>query len=154
MDNNKAEKKKVFFKDNIFLLRKIILGALAVLQIALILFGLPGPLYGITLKELGNAIASLDSEQEKLLEDIVASETIVETRKNEISALNEDLRMLGIQISELDRQKEELLKSIEEKKMLLSDRAVFTYKYGNNDVARFIISAKDLNEVVNNLFPF
>ncbi|MCD4670722.1 MAG: 3D domain-containing protein, partial [Actinomycetia bacterium] len=31
---------------------------------------------------------------------------------------------------------------------------VFTYKYGNNDVAKFIISAKDLNEVVNNLFLF
>ena len=84
----------------------------------------------------------------------MASETIVETRKNEIDALNEDLRMLVIQIQELDRQKVVLEESILAKKALLADKMIFSYKYGNNDVARFIISAKSLNEVVNNLFLF
>jgi len=140
--------------NNLFIYRKIIPGALSVLMAAIVLLGFPGPINAITLKELGNAIARLDAEQEKLLEDIVASETIVEARKNAISAINEELRILNIEIEELSRKKKVLQESIEKKKALLSDRMIFTYKYGNNDVARFIISARDLNEVVNNLFLF
>ncbi|MCJ7665631.1 MAG: 3D domain-containing protein [Actinobacteria bacterium] len=115
---------------------------------------LPEPLEAITLKELGNAIAKLDSDQEKLLEEIVASETLVAARKNEIESLSKDLETFQIQLAELDSQKEELIKDIDSKKNLLADKMIFTYKYGNNDVARFIISAKNLNEVVNNLFLF
>ena len=114
----------------------------------------PAPIEAITLKELGNAIAKLDSEQEKLLEEIVASETIVAARKSEIESLGSDLEMLQIQLTELARQKEEMAKDINSKKELLADRMIFTYKYGNNDVAKFIISAKNLNEIVNNLFLF
>ncbi|TET49651.1 MAG: hypothetical protein E3J58_04680 [Actinomycetota bacterium] len=62
--------------------------------------------------------------------------------------------MLQIQLAELARQKEELAKNIDSKKILLADKMIFTYKYGNNDVARFIIGARSLNEVVNNLFLF
>ena len=115
---------------------------------------LPAPIEAITLKELGNAIAKLDSEQEKLLEEIVASETMVAARKMEIESLGSDLEMLQIQLIELARQQEEMAKDINNKKELLADRMIFTYKYGNNDVAKFIISAKNLNEIVNNLFLF
>ena len=115
---------------------------------------LPAPIEAITLKELGNAIAKLDSEQEKLLEEIVASETIVAARKSEIESLGSDLEMHQTQLAELARQKEEMAKDINSKKDLLADRMIFTYKYGNNDVAKFIISAKNLNEIVNNLFLF
>lgn len=114
----------------------------------------PAPLEAITLKELGNAIAMLDSEQEKLLEEIVASETLVAARKNEIESMGNDLEMLQIQLTELTRQKEGHIKSISKKKLLLADKMIFTYKYGNNDVARFIISANSLNEIVNNLYLF
>ena len=119
-----------------------------------IFLALPAPIEALTLKELGNAIAKLDSEQEKLLEEIVASETIVAARKSEIESLGSDLEMLQIQLTELARQKEEMAKDIDSKKELLADRMIFTYKYGNNDVAKFIISAKNLNEIVNNLFLF
>jgi len=134
--------------------KNIIYGVMSALLIISFFLGFPGTLHAITLKELGNAIAILDTEQEKLIEDIVASETIVNSRKNEIADLNEDLRLLNILIEELDKQKELLAESIDKKKMLLSDKAIFTYKYGNNDIARFIISAKNLNEVVNNLYLF
>ena len=154
MQYYKVRKRKRYSCDNTSFSRNIILGIVFILLATTIFFGLPESLDAITLKELGNAIARLDSEQEALLEDIVASETIVEARKNEITALNEDLRMLSVQIEELESQKQELSISIERKKALLSDKMVFTYKYGNNDVARFIISARDLNEVVNNLFLF
>ena len=134
--------------------KNIIPGTLAAILAAVIFLAFPGELHAITLRELGNAIASLDSEQEVLIEEIVASETIVEARKNEIAVINEELRVLGEEIQELEYQKQELTESIEAGKALLADRAVFTYKYGNNDVARFIISARNLNEVVNNLYLF
>ena len=119
-----------------------------------IFMAIPAPIEAITLRELGNAIAKLDSEQEKLLEEIVASETMVAVRKSEIESLGSDLEMLQIQLTELARQKEEMAKDINSKKELLADRMIFTYKYGNNDVAKFIISAKNLNEIVNNMFLF
>lgn len=119
-----------------------------------IFMAIPAPIEAITLRELGNAIAKLDSEQEKLLEEIVASETMVAVRKSEIESLGSDLEMLQMQLTELARQKEEMAKDINSKKELLADRMIFTYKYGNNDVAKFIISAKNLNEIVNNMFLF
>ncbi len=140
------------------LLRRPGLATLSLLLVFIMTVGiflaLPAPIEAITLRELGNAIAKLDSEQEKLLEEIVASETLVAARKSEIESLGSDLEMLQIQLTELARQKEEMAKDINNKKELLADRMIFTYKYGNNDVAKFIISAKNLNEIVNNMFLF
>jgi 3D (Asp-Asp-Asp) domain-containing protein/peptidoglycan hydrolase CwlO-like protein len=134
--------------------RKLLAGFMVFLFICTSFLVMAQPLAAITLRELGNSIAMLDSEQEKLLEEIIASETIVEAKKNEIKALDGDLKMLNLQLEELKLQKEELEKSIKKKKRLLVDKIIFTYKYGNNDVAKYIISAKNLNEVVNNLFLF
>jgi len=153
MKGNAVKNKSIFFKSKNGSLRNIIIGVLVPVFMT-VLFLFPTPLEAITLKELGNAIASLDSEQEKLIEEIIASETIVETRKNEIAVLNEELQVLNTQLEELNCQKEETAKSIEKKKALLAGKMIFTYKYGNNDVAKFIISANNLNEVVNNLFLF
>lgn len=120
---------------------------------SIILF-LPGKLWAITLNELGNAIAGLSSEEENLLEEILTSEVEIENIKNEIKSLNEKLKILEDQLEELDKAREELDRSINEKRMILAKKIIFSYKYGNNNVARFIISAKDLNEVVNNVYLF
>ena len=157
MTGNDYKKDREYIKERGFLRRPgpAILSLLLVFIMTMGVFLiLPAPIEAITLRELGNAIAKLDSEQEKLLEKIVASETIVAARKSEIESLGSDLEMLQIQLTELARQKEEMAKDIDSKKKLLADRMIFTYKYGNNDVAKFIISAKNLNEIVNNLFLF
>jgi 3D (Asp-Asp-Asp) domain-containing protein/peptidoglycan hydrolase CwlO-like protein len=154
MKGSQVKSKNTFFKSRNGPLKNIVTGVLVLMFLSVSFFLSPLPLEAITLKELGNAIASLDSEQEKLIEEIVASETIIEIRKNEIAVLDEDLKILKAQLEELKLQKEEIAKSIENKKALLADRMIFTYKYGNNDVAKFIISAKNLNEVANNLFLF
>ncbi|HAJ95495.1 MAG TPA: hypothetical protein DCP02_04595, partial [Actinobacteria bacterium] len=153
MKGNAVKNKSILLKSHNGPLRSIIIRA-AIAAFIAVLFLFPTPLEAITLKELGNAIASLDQEQEKLIEEIVASETTVEIRKNEIAAINEELQLLKTQLEELNRQKEETAKSIESKKALLAGKMIFTYKYGNDDVAKFIISANNLNEVVNNLFLF
>lgn len=157
MTGNDCKKDKEYIKDR-RPLRRPGLAAFSLVLVFIMTMGiflvLPAPIEAITLKELGNAIAKLDSEQEKLLEEIVASETMVAARKNEIESLGSDLEMLQTQLTELARQKEEMAKDIDKKKNLLADRMIFTYKYGNNDVAKFIISARNLNEIVNNLFLF
>ena len=157
MTSNECKKDKEY-KQGRRSLRQHGLAVLSLLLVFVVTVGiflvLPAPIEAITLKELGNAIAKLDSEQEKLLEEIVASETMVAARKMEIESLGSDLEILQIQLIDFARQQEEMAKDINNKKELLADRMIFTYKYGNNDVAKFIISAKNLNEIVNNLFLF
>ncbi|MBN1383879.1 MAG: 3D domain-containing protein, partial [Elusimicrobia bacterium] len=40
------------------------------------------------------------------------------------------------------------------KKNALKEKIVFSYKYANDDVAKLILTAGDLNEVINNLYLF
>jgi 3D (Asp-Asp-Asp) domain-containing protein/peptidoglycan hydrolase CwlO-like protein len=136
-------------------LRKAIVAAAVIfLILAFTLLSFPGKLQAITLYELGNAIARLSGDEEKLLEEIIASETEIENIKNQLDSLNQELAELKDQLEELDREREKLDKSIKEKKLILGEKIIFSYKYGSNNVARFIIGARNLNEVVNNIYLF
>jgi len=108
----------------------------------------------ITLKELGNAIARLSQGEESLLEEILVSEIEIENKRNKIKSLNGELEVLKNQLEELNETRKELSESIENKKDILTEKVIFSYKYGNNDVLKIITSARDLNEVVNNLYLF
>jgi 3D (Asp-Asp-Asp) domain-containing protein/peptidoglycan hydrolase CwlO-like protein len=137
------------------LLRKItIAAAVILLTLAIMLLSFPGRLQAITLYELGNAIARLNSDEEELLEEILASETEINNIRNQLDSLEQELAELENQLAELDKEREKLDKSIKEKRVILGEKIIFSYKYGNNNVARFIISAKSLNEVVNNIYLF
>jgi len=114
----------------------------------------PGEIHGITLRELGNEIAKLSHEEELLLEEVIAFEILIKTRENEVAALNAELDGFEMELAELGNKKEDLILSLEKSKKLLSEKMIYSYKYGKNKVAKFIISAKNLNEVVNNLFLF
>ena len=115
---------------------------------------LPGKIYAITLKELGNAIAMLNQDEENLLEGILASEIEVENKRNKLESLNEELEILKNELDKLNKAKSELMESIESKKNALKEKIVFSYKYANDDVAKLILTAGDLNEVINNLYLF
>ena len=132
---------------------KITTAAAVIFLTSIILFS-PGKLWAITLNELGNAIASLSSEEENLLEEILTSEVEIENIKNEIKSLNEELETLEDQLEKLDDARGELEKSIRDKRVILAEKIIFSYKYGSNNVTRFIIGARDLNEVVNNIYLF
>ncbi len=114
----------------------------------------PGEIHGITLRELGNEVAKLSQDEEALLEDVIASEVLIKMRGNEIDALNAELDTLNEELKEMGTQKNDLILSIEESKEILSEKIIYSYKYGINEVAKFLISARNLNEVVNNLFLF
>jgi 3D (Asp-Asp-Asp) domain-containing protein/peptidoglycan hydrolase CwlO-like protein len=128
--------------------------AVVFLILTITLLSFPGKLQAITLYELGNAIARLSSDEEELLEGILASETEIENIRNQLDSLDQELSALEDQLAELNKEREKLDKSIREKRVILGEKIIFSYKYGNNNVARFIISAKNLNEVVNNIYLF
>jgi len=136
------------------LFKKTAVSAIVFLISILVLLISPGKAEAITLKELGNAIASLSSDEENLLEEILISEAEVENKKNEIESLNKELEICENQLKELNKAKRELLKGIEEKREVLAEKIIFSYKYESNNVAKIIIGARDLNEVVNNIYLF
>jgi 3D (Asp-Asp-Asp) domain-containing protein/peptidoglycan hydrolase CwlO-like protein len=138
----------------ITLLKRTMLTAIVVLILVSLLVVSPKKANAITLKELGNAIARLSQDEESLLENILVSEVEIENKRNEIESLNGELEVLENQLEELNETRKELSESIENKKDILTEKVIFSYKYGNNDVAKIIISARDLNEVVNNLYLF
>jgi 3D (Asp-Asp-Asp) domain-containing protein/peptidoglycan hydrolase CwlO-like protein len=135
--------------------KRNILTAIAVFAfINIVFFIVPSNAYAITLQELGDRIQGLSSQEEALIEDIIAVETQVNTKRNEIQELNYQLENFEIQLLELYRERDRILNKIEEIKIQLSNRAVHSYKYGNNDVAKMMISAKDINEVFTSIYFF
>jgi len=114
----------------------------------------PRKIEAITLKELGDRISKLSGEEEKLLEEIISSEAEVQIKQEQIQSFNRDLQNFEIELEGLYQKRKELKDSIKKRQELLVDRIVYTYKYGNDEVTKFILSAKNLNEVVNNLYLF
>ena len=141
------------FPKKICLIRIIFVTAVISILISLILVS-PKKIDAVTLQELGNAIASLSQNEQDLLEKILISETEIENKRNTLESLNGELEVLEDQLDKLNKEKAELVKSIEDKKGTLEEKIVFSYKYGNDDVKKIIISARDLNEVINNLYLF
>ncbi len=136
------------------ILRAITFVSIVLIIMTLMIFVLPENIYAITLKELGNSIAKLGGDEENLLEEIIASETEVENKKNKIKSLNEELEELENQLYELNEIKSQLSESIENKRGSLRKKIIFSYKYANDDVAKLIISAGDMNEIIRNLYLF
>ncbi len=134
--------------------RKAALLLWAVAAAMLLQLMVPAKLDAVTLRELGERISKLSSEEEVLLEDIIASEAEVRIKQEQIQSHNADLQVFEEQLSDLYRKREELEASITERQSLLVDRMVHTYKYGNDEVTKFILSARNLNEVVNNLYLY
>jgi len=138
----------------IVLFKRTVLIAVVILILIFLPLVSPGEAEAITLKELGNAIAQLSQDEQSLLEEILASETEVENKRNKLESLNGELEVLEYQLEELNTERKYLIESIENKKEALEEKIIFSYKYGNDDVAKLIISARDLNEVINNLYFF
>lgn len=138
---------------------KIVIKGIYILLIVIVLpivlqLVFPENIGAITLRELGNKISQLSREEEKLLEEIIASETQVELKKEQLQSLNRKLEVFESSLKELYTERDNLKQSIDHKRELLVQRVIYAYKYGNNDIAKIVISAGDINEVVNNLYLF
>jgi len=114
----------------------------------------PSGLEALTLNELSSQIAALSDEEEALIEEILAVESLIETKKNEIIKLNQTISGLEQELDELVKQRLDLEKSMDIKKAQLSQRAVYSYKYGKNNVIKLLTGARDINEFITTIYLF
>jgi len=112
-------------------------------------FFIPKNIWAITLRELGNQIAALSSEEESLIEEIIMVEAAIDTAKNEIAGLDAKISTIEDELGQLNYERDLLSKSIEEKRELLEERLVYTYKYSKNNVVKMILTARDINEFIS-----
>ena len=117
-------------------------------------FACPSRIEALTLKELSNQIAALSDEEEGLIEEIIAVEALIETKKTEIIRLAEIITGLELELQDLTKQRIDIEKSIDTKKVLLSERVIYSYKYGKNNVNKLLTSARDINEFITTLYIF
>jgi len=142
-----SRKNKTLLRSLSFLL------AVSFIFITLFFFS-PSDLSAESLKELNNQIASLSTEEQELLENIMVINASIDQKRAEIENITSTIENLKYELIELNNERNSLEVSMTEKREQLADRIVHTYKYGSNDIARYIISAKDINEIVNNLYLF
>jgi len=114
----------------------------------------PSELEALTLNELSGQIAALSDEEEALIEEILAVESLIETKKNEIINLTQTISGLEQELDELVKQRLDLEKSMDIKKAQLSQRAVYSYKYGKNNVIKLLTGARDINEFITTIYLF
>ncbi len=145
-----SQKKKIFLA----ITKLASLFLTAIILAALIQFASPGQIKEVTLRELGERISRLSREEENFLEEIISSETKVQVKQEQILSFNNELKNLEEELADLYQKRNELEESIKNRRELLVERIVHTYKYGNDEVTKFILSARNLNEMVNNLYLF
>lgn len=114
----------------------------------------PGKASATTLKELNNEVSQLSSQEENLVEEILATESLIEIKKNEIKALEEKIITIENGLKELEDQRKSLEVSLNAKQDQLKRIIIYSYKYGNDNVVKLMVGARDLNEFVKTLYIF
>ena len=112
-------------------------------------FLIPKNIWAITLQELGKQIAALSADEEALVEEIIMVEAAIDTAKNEIAGLDAKISTIEDELEQLNTERDLLQKSIAEKRELLEERLVYTYKYSKNNVVKMILTARDINEFIS-----
>jgi 3D (Asp-Asp-Asp) domain-containing protein/peptidoglycan hydrolase CwlO-like protein len=107
-----------------------------------------------TLKELNNEVSQLSSQEENLVEEILATESLIEIKKNEIKALEVKIGTIENELKELEDQRKALQESLNGKKDQLKRIIIYSYKYGNDNVIKLMVSASNINEFVKTLYIF
>lgn len=148
---------KMLNKKNLCNLKKwqfktIIMVVVVITIIAIFSSSSPKKIDAITLKELSNEISKLSSDEENLIEEIVATESLIEIKKNQIAELIETIKRIGDELNELGAERKNLEKKLSIKKDELRDRIVYSYKYGNDNVIKMMVSARDINEFITSLY--
>ena len=133
--------------------KKIINNTAIILLLFFILTGFacffPKNIWAITLQELSSQIAALSGEEEALVEEIIMVEASIDNTKNEIASLDIKISTIEDELKQLNTERNVLQKSIEEKRELLEERIVYTYKYSRNHVVKMILTARDINEFIS-----
>jgi len=141
-------------KSKLFLFKSSIIFLLFIITMSASFFLEPRLLHAITLQELAANIAKLSSDEQILLEEVLAAETQIEQKSMEIvsyqqqsDAFEEELKGLYIKTAEIQKN----MDGIKEKILI---NAIKSYKYNNDHIASLIIGARSLNEVATVIFIY
>lgn len=132
----------------------LIIFFLIVIVIPIPFFAKPHKVEAITLQELAEKISKLSTDEQDLLAEVVAAETQIEQKTQEISNYTQQLDDFEIQLKDLHAKTIEIEKNMDQIKIKIQKSAVKSYKYSNDNIARLIISAQSLNEVATVIFIF
>lgn len=141
-------------KINIFILRNITIFLLLILITQVLFFLKPAAVEATTLQELANNISKLSTDEQNLLEEVVAAETQIEQKEREIESYQEQLDTFEIELKDLYAKTTQLEKNMSGIKAKIQENAVKSYKYSNDDVAKLIISARSLNEIATVIYIY
>ena len=145
-------KKNSLYNLKKWLFKTIILLVAVIITITIFIFSSPKIIDAITLKELSNEISQLSSEEEGLIEEIIATESLIEIKKNQIEELSVTIKKIENELEVLDVERKDLEKKLSTKKDELKSRVIYTYKYGNDNVVKMMVSARDINEFITSLY--
>src|SRR5665647_114995 len=144
---NMLKSKLLFFK-------YLIIFLLIITTIAASFFLKPQILQAITLQELAGNISKLSSDEQNLLEEVVATETQIEQKSLEIISYQQQLDTYETELKDLYAKTAEIEQSMNVIKEKIQRNAITSYKYSNDNIARLVISAKNLNEVATVIFIY
>jgi len=114
----------------------------------------PEPVEAITLQELSNNISKLSTEEQNLLEEVVAAETKIEQKSKEIVNYENQLSTFDAELKDLYVKTSEIEKNISAIKEKIQINAVKSYKYSNDRIAILLIGARNLNEAATIIFLY
>jgi len=139
-------------KSKLFIFKSPIIFLLLVINITAAFFFNPQSLHAITLQELAANISKLSSDEQILLEEVLAAETQIDQKTMEIVSYEEKSGTFEAELKGLYIKTAEIEKSMDSIKVKILSNAIKSYKYNSNNIARLIIGARSLNEVATVIF--
>lgn len=127
---------------------------LIIITISVSFFSKPQIAQAVTLQELAENISKLSSDEQSLLEEVVAAETQIEQKSMEIISYQQQLDTFEEELKDLYVKTSEIEKSMNVIKEKIQINAVKSYKYNNDKIARLVIGARNLNEIATVIFIY
>jgi 3D (Asp-Asp-Asp) domain-containing protein/peptidoglycan hydrolase CwlO-like protein len=138
----------------LFYFKYLIIVLLAITTIAVSFFFKPQIVQAITLQELAGNISKLSSDEQALLEEVIGAETQIEQKTQEIVSYQQQLDNFEVELKDLYAKTSEIEKNMNAIKEKIQSNAIKSYKYNNDNIARLLIGAKNLNEVATVIYIY
>jgi 3D (Asp-Asp-Asp) domain-containing protein/peptidoglycan hydrolase CwlO-like protein len=138
----------------LFYFKYLIIVLSAITTIAVSFFFKPQIVQAITLQELAGNISKLSSDEQALLEEVIGAETQIEQKTQEIVSYQQQLDNFEVELKDLYAKTSEIKKNMNAIKEKIQSNAIKSYKYNNDNIARLLIGAKNLNEVATVIYIY
>jgi 3D (Asp-Asp-Asp) domain-containing protein/peptidoglycan hydrolase CwlO-like protein len=138
----------------LFYFKYLIIVLSAITTIAVSFFFKPQIVQAITLQELAGNISKLSSDEQALLEEVIGAETQIEQKTQEIVSYQQQLDNFEVELKDLYAKTSEIEKNMNAIKEKIQSNAIKSYKYNNDNIARLLIGAKNLNEVATVIYIY